>query len=414
MTRRRLTAIRLDKIAAVDKPCQHHATVAIVKRAPAGPADVFKQTFQQALGQSLLNDQVREAFYGAFDNMYEGKDAFRTALIDEFTAGGDGSVSSDAYKAWLTGLVDRAVTTVRAAGAANIAPETIAKAFTDEATEWLDSQQEQTTMNITTKAQLLAAVAKFDPAKDPAAHVTIIQKAATDLDAVDALPAEGILALPTATAPTEELAVLKRRLDVAEMPAPIRKHYEGLDEPGKTAFIAKSATERQAELDAIEKGDPIVFTTASGVEIRKSDGRAAEMLARENDKLSKKVSELSEGTATASIEKRAAAYPNVAKETAVSMLKSADQVGVDSPTGKDLLKSLAAMNTGTSGLFKRIGTEGGGDDSGSDISKARQTFDGKVEEIKKRDASTLADAMSKARVECPDLYAEAYPEPAAA
>ena len=44
MTKRRLTRIRLDKIAAVDQPCQEHATVAIIKRAPpeGAPPHTFK------------------------------------------------------------------------------------------------------------------------------------------------------------------------------------------------------------------------------------------------------------------------------------------------------------------------------------------------------------------------------------
>jgi hypothetical protein len=407
--KRRLTRIRLDKIAAVDKPCQAHATMAIIKRAPAGPADMFKQTFQQALGNTLLNDQVREAFYGAFDNMYEGKDAFRTALIDEFTAGGDGAVASDAYKAWLTGLVDRAVTTVRAAGAAQIVPEALAKAFTDAADEWLVSQQEYVPMTITTKAALLAAVAKFDPSKSSVAELTEIKKAATDLNLEAELPVEGPLAIAKAD---PELAILKRRVDVAEMSAPIRKHFDGLDAAGQTAFLAKDAAGRQADIDAIEKGDPILYTTTAGLVIRKSDGAVAAELAKSNDALIKQVAGLTASGGDAVIAKRAATeFPNVAANIATDLLKSAATAGEDTPAGKAVLKSLQVLNKGGSTLFKSLGSAEGGDESGpGDLAKAQTTYNTKVEEIAKRDNSGRADAMSKVRVEFPDLFKAAHPD----
>ena len=82
--KRRLTGIRLDKIAAVDRPCQQHATVAIIKRAPDGsPHAIAKVTFQEALDGQLVASRVSEAFWGAFDGLWQRNDAFRTALTDE-------------------------------------------------------------------------------------------------------------------------------------------------------------------------------------------------------------------------------------------------------------------------------------------------------------------------------------------
>jgi hypothetical protein len=408
-TRRKLTSIRLDKIAAVDKPCQEHATFAIIKRAPTA---ILKQTFQQALGNTLLNDQVRDAFYSAFDNIYEGKDAFRTALIDEFTAGGDGDVAADAFKAWLTGLVDRAVTTVRAAGAAQITPETLAKAFTDVAEDWLN-QQEQTMHKFTTKAALQSAVAGFAIAKATAQDVVDIKESAIALGETGLLPAEGVLAITVTTA-DPELAVLKRRVDVAEMPANIRKHYDGLDKAGQDAFIAKDAAGRQADVDAIEKGDPIIYTCADGTAIRKSDGAFAARMAKRADEQDEVIKGLRAETTGASIEKRAAAYPNIAKAVSSEMLKSVDTVGADSEAGKAILKSLDTMNKGSKALFKSLGSteETGASGEGSgDIQKARQSFEGKVTEIAKRDSIPRADAMSKARTEHEALFLEAYPAP---
>lgn len=421
MPKRVLHRIRLDKIAAVDKPCQQHATVAIMKRAPAqpdAPVAILKQTFQQALGNTLLNDQVREAFYGAFDNMYEGKDAFRTALIDEFTAGGDGTVAADAYKAWLTGLVDRAVNTVRAAGAAQITPEQLAKAFTDLATEWLDTQQQEHDMTqITTKAALLAAVAKFDPAKSSFADGDAIVKAAVTLDAIADLPAG-----PLAKAAADEVARansdkvakgLQRDVAILKMDTDTRAHFDSLDDAGKDAFLAKSDTDRASDIAKARDADPIVHTCSDGTTIRKSDGAAVLAMAKRNDQLAADLAKANERASGDAIEKRAAEeFPNVAKATAVDMLKSVAAVGADTDAGKSILKSLGTMNGQRNSLFKSHGSTDGGEDGGAPegIAKARGDFTAKVQEIAKRDSCSQADAMSKARREAPELFAAAHPD----
>lgn len=419
MPKRVLHRIRLDKIAAVDKPCQQHATVAIMKRAPAAPVGILKQTFQQALGNTLLNDQVREAFYGAFDNMYEGKDAFRTALIDEFTAGGDGTVAADAYKAWLTGLVDRAVNTVRAAGAAQITPDALAKAFTDLATEWLDTQQQEHDMTtITTKAALLAAVAKFDPTKSSFADGDAIVKAAVTLDAVADLPAGSPLAKAAAdeverTSNAKVAKGLQRDVAILKMDTDTRAHFDSLDDAGKDAFLAKSDADRASDIAKARDADPVVHTCSDGTVIRKSDGAAVLAMAKRNDQLAADLAKANEATTGNAIEKRAAEeFPNVAKATAVDMLKSVAAVGAETDAGKSILKTLGTMNGQRNGLFKSLGSTDGGEDSGAPegIAKARGDFNAKVQEIAKRDSCSQADAMSKARREAPELFAAAHPD----
>jgi hypothetical protein len=410
--RRKLTAIRLDKIAVVDRPCQEHATVAIVKRAPTGPVPpaIAKKTFQEALHGQLVSEQISDTFWRAFEHQWSVRDAFRTALTDEIADGGTGTVAVADFTAAMQQIASMAAEAARVA--TGTADTDLEAAVSTAISKWL-TQQEQTTMNITTKAQLLSAVAKFDPATSPASHVTIIQKAATDLGETDALPKEGILAIVTPAAPDDaRVEALQAEVAVLKMAPAIRKHYDGLDAAGQKAFLAKSAADQQATIDAIEKGDPIVYTCGDGTEIRKSDGTAALMMAKRLDAQDKVIAGMQGDT----IEKRAAAYPNVAKATAVTILKSAVQVGEDTDAGKDLIKSLDAMNKGSAGIFKSLGSTSGdgGDSTGpsGDITKARGDFEGKVAEIRKRDNSSLSDAMSKARNEAPELYAAAYPAPA--
>lgn len=411
MTKRRLTEIRLDKIAAVDKPCQQHATFALIKRAPTGPVPpaIAKKTFQEALHGQLVSEQISDTFWRAFEHQWTVRDAFRTALTDEIADGGTGTVAVVDFTAAMQQIATMAAEAARVA--TGTADTDLEAAVQTAISKWL-TQQEQTDMKIINKAQLVEAVAKFDPATSPASHVTIIQKAATDLGEVDALPKEGILAIVTPAAPDDaRVTALQTEVAVLKMAPAIRKHYDGLDAAGQAAFLAKSGPDQQAAIDAIEKGDPIVYTTTDGTTIRKSDGATALLMAKRMDAQDAKIATLTGDT----IEKQAAAYPNVAKATAVTILKSAAAVGETTEAGKDLIKSLDAMNKGSAGIFKSLGsTEGDGAGStgpSGDLKKARQDFDGKVSEIKKRDNVSHADAMSKARDEAPDLYSAAYPAP---
>lgn len=409
-TRRKLTAIRLDKIAAVDKPCQEHAIVAIVKRAPGGPVPpaIAKKSFDEALRAQLISEKVGDVFWRAFENQWAVREAFRTAMTDEIAEGADGTEAVAGFTAAMEQIATLAAEAAREA--ANTAEPDLEAAVETAISKWL-KEQEQTMHKYTTKAALQSAVSNFVIAKATAQDVADIKDSAVALNETGILPAEGVLAIAVTPA-DPELPVLKRRLEIAEMSPDIRKHFDGLDEAGKTAFIAKDAAGRAAEVEAIEKGDPVVYTCDDGTLIRKSDGTAAVVMAKRLDAQEKTIKGLRDTQAGDSIEKRAVAYPNVAKQTAADMLKSADALGLDSEAGKAIIKSLDQMNKASSGLFKSLGsTEATGGEAGGSIKKARDTFDGKVTEIAKRDNIPRADAMSKARGEFEELYAEAYPAP---
>jgi hypothetical protein len=404
MARRILRRIRLDKIAAVDDPCQQYATVGIVKRAPTATA-IAKATFEETLEAQMVSDRVSEAFYRAFDGLYARNNAFRAALTDEIADNGDGSAASEAYLGSVRALVDEAVSAARNVGA-GATDEAIEKAIETV----LDAKfsPEEKVMKITDKAGLRAEIEKFDPAKSPAAHIAIIQKAATDLGAEDELPAEGLLAKAKSD---PALAKAQRQIAVLELPAAVRKHFDGLDEAGQNDFLAKSADERAAIVAKANEGDPVVYTTKSGIEVRKSEGAATLALAKQTDAQAAQIEALTGD----SFEKRAASeFPNVAKSTAVTLLKSAQTVGLDSDAGKGLIESLSTMNKAADPMFKRIGSSDPGTTVAPSLAKARETFRGKVEEIASRDKIAKSVAMERAETEFPELFAEAYPpqEPA--
>lgn len=473
--KRRLTSIRLDKIAAVDDPCQEHATVAIMKRnftpekrkeladkghaMPDGsfpietvadlknaiaafgrakdpaaakkhiiararalkaidelPADwdvkkaLAKATFGEALEGNLIAGAVNDAFFDSFDGLWQRNDAFRVALTDELATGGDGSTASADYVASVKALVDEAVSQARDAGATASDTGTVDKSLNAAVEKWLESKKEQTTMKITNRAELQAAVSKFAVATSTVADAQAIQKAAKDLDAEDLLPADGPLAKAK---PDPEMVKVQRELAVLKLSPVAKSHFDGLDEAGQTAFLAKSDADRQAEIDAASSKDPVVYKCKDGTEIRKSDGSAVLALAKRNDEQAEELAKLRGETNSSTIEKRAAEkYPHVAKGVAADMLKSVDQIGKDTDAGKAMLASLDQMEKAGGRLFKTIGTtEGDGEGGGpAGIAKSRTDFDTKVSEIASRDKIGKADAMSKARVEHPDLFKAAYPE----
>lgn len=408
-----LKNVKVGEVSFCRKGMNQHARVALFKSAdlPTTPKAVAKATFDEALQANMTADAVNEAFYESFDGLWERNDAFRTALTDELAAGGDGTTASAAYVASVKQLVDDAVQEARQAGASATSTTGIDKALSTAVETWL-KKKEQLTMKIANRTELQAAVSSFDIAKGTVADVQAIHKAATDLNADDLLPADGPLAKAK---PSEDVTKLQREIAVLKLSPERKAHFDTLDESGQTAFLAKSADDQAADIAKAASADPVVYTCKDGTEIRKSDGGVAVQLAKRADEQGVELAKLKGDLSGTTIEKRAGDdYPNVAKATAVSMLKSAAAVGEDTDAGKDILKSLDQMNKARLGMFKRSGsTEGDGDLEPTDattLQKARTTFDGKVNEIAGRDKIGKAAAMSKAREEHPDLFAEAYPD----
>lgn len=408
-TKRVLNRIRLDKIAAVDAPCQEHATVALVKRAPAAgaPPAIVKKTFQEALNAQLVSEKVSDTFWRAFENQWAIKDAFRTALTDEIAEGGDGS---DATSGFVQAMEDLASAAANAARNAASTAETDLEAAVEDAVSKFMLQHQEQPMKISTKAQLQKAVADFNPETSPVAHVAIIHKAAADLNAEDELPAAGPLAKAAPAVDPAEFAKVKRDLAIAKMSGDTKTYFEGLDDDAQTAFLAKSADDQAADVAKANAADPVVYTMDDGTEVRKSAGAFAVTMAKRADADAKRIAELEKGQTDTALETRAAAeFGNVAKATAVAMLKSARQLGEDTDAGKDVLKSLKAMNDGSTRLFKSLGSSEA-PEVGESIAKARQDFDTEVAKVAREDKIGRADAMSKVRNERPDLFKAAYPE----
>lgn len=407
-TRRVLSRIRLDKIAAVTQPCQEPALAVICKRAPEGaPPAIVKKTFEEALSAQLVSEKVSDTFWRAFENQWAIKDAFRTALTDELAEGGDGRTATNGFVRAMENLATAAAAAAR--DAASTADTDLEAAVEDAVSKFMLQHQEQP-MKISNKAQLQKAVADFNPETSPAAHVGIIQKAAADLGAEDELPAEGVLAKAEPAVDPAEFAKVKRDLAISKLSDDARAHFDTLDAGGQDAFLAKSADEQAAAIAEINKADPIIYTAKDGTQIRKSDGALMAKMAKRQDELESENADLRKGQSEDRIEKRARTeFPNVALTVATDMLKSADQVGADSESGKSIMKSLVAMNAAGKGSMQKLGTTEGGD-APTDIAKARTDFDTEVAKVAREEKISKTEAMSKVRSDQPELFAKAYPQ----
>ncbi len=404
-TKRRLTGIRLDKIAAVDRPCQQHATVAIIKRAPAGevPPAIAKKTFQEALHAQLVSEKISDTFWRAFENQWAVREAFRTALTDEIAEGGDGAEAVEGFTTAMQQIAALAADAAR--DAAKTDDATLEAAVESAVSKWL--QQEKPTMKkFTTLAALSAAVSSFAIAKSTA------QDAQDILDSAEGLGAEGVALLPAdgpiakrGPAADPEVGVLKRQVAVLSMSPDVRKHFDALAADAQPAFLALDTAAQAAAVAKANEGDPVVYTTKDGTDVRKSAGGVILAMAKRQDELAAENAVLKGQVGADSIAKRAQEFGNLPNPEAI--VKAADLMPeADRPA---YLDSMRAANKAAAPLFKRLGNAGGG----TSIEKgANDPEAGMATIVKKfRDADpALSEAAATVKAAATPEYQEFYRE----
>lgn len=402
--RRRLTAIRLDKIAAVDKPCQQHATVAIIKRAPGGPTPpaIAKKSFQEALHAQLVSEKISDTFWRAFENQWAVREAFRTALTDEIAEGGDGSEAVDGFTAAMQQIASLAADAAREAAKTDDA--TLEAAVEEAVSKWLQQQEKPIMFKFTTKAALQAAISKFAVATSTMQEAVDIRDSAVELKEEGLLPADFPLA-KAAPAVDPKVATLEREVAVLKMAPDVRKHFDGLAADAQTAFLAKSADAQAEEVAAANATDPVVYKCKDGLEIRKSDGATVLAMAKRQDALAEENATLKGQVGADSIAKRAAEFSNLPNPETI--IKAADAMPEADRTA--YLETMRAANKAAAGSFKRLGHAGGGAtiEKGADDPQVR--MDAIVKRFRDADpALSVAAATVKAAAD-PE-YQEAYRE----
>ena len=184
---------------------------------------------------------------------------------------------------------------------------------------------------------------------------------------------KGDSTMPNDNDPTKETLAeaLKVANAVIALKADERAHFDTLDEDAKKNFILKSADDRKADIDAVKQAktdsDPVEYTTADGVEIRKSAGVALITALKSNDDMRKENAELRKQREQETLEKRAETdlkyLPGDVKVRA-AMLKAVD--GIEDETQRTAAhNALKAQNKAMAEAFKTQGHVGGQSEPGS-------------------------------------------------
>lgn len=177
----------------------------------------------------------------------------------------------------------------------------------------------------------------------------------------------------TTTTPAQqpgEIETLRKELEVAKKLAELndaqRAFYAKLDEAGRTAFLAKSAADRQAAVDAEARkaadSDPIEYTSpVTGRQYRKSAGADMIELAKRADASDAIAKKNADDAAQASFEKRADSEIGKLQgdlKARSAIIKAVEGIA-DETVRKAALESLKAANVAMSGVFEKRGIIGG-------------------------------------------------------
>jgi len=211
---------------------------------------------------------------------------------------------------------------------------------------------------------------------------------------------------------TEKIAKLEadsaEAIAKAKMTDDEKEYCDGMkDEKEKKKFLAKSADERKAEIAKFKGVDETV--TVSGVTIKKSAvGDATFTIlkaqAKQIEDNAVEIAKANEAREIAQIEKRVdSEFKNVVGKTDVKAklfrhVAKADKEVVDA--FEAIMKSTEAL------VLKAFDTVGHGNGKPESIRKGERVFLEKVSAIQVRDKLTKHQAMSKAREEFPEEFAE--------
>ena len=329
MPRKRIMQeFRINEISSVDSPAQEGARVAIMKRAEPRENNLPDGTYPLALNTAVLENVVRSEIQKGMGDLAD--------LLTSEEEGHQHGISIGAYE----GSVE--IRVMYSQG-----PEA-------------EASHDHPVVRSPEGQYPLGVVAGHTHAIDQAAMSGAVLALVTKTEGGEPMTTQ------TDTQPrVEELqAQLTRAHAVVALTGEERAHFEALPEEARTAFLSKSADDRKAEIEAVAKAeqdaDPVVYTTADGVELRKSAGEAFIALAKSNDALRKEAVDLRAQREQTTLEKRAEAelsyLPGDVKVRA-AMLKAIDGIE-DEAQREAALGALKAQNEAMSKAFQTYGIGG--------------------------------------------------------
>lgn len=163
-------------------------------------------------------------------------------------------------------------------------------------------------------------------------------------------------------------ADLTRANSIVSLSAPHRAHYDSLSKAEQDAFLSMDGNARDRQIELAKNADPVVYTTAKGIEIRKSAGEQVVQMAKDADEALKKADEATKVLTDANITKRANEdLGNLAGDEATrkAVVKALDGIE-DETVRKAAFAAVKSANTAAAAAFKKGGTSDNGnpDDGG--------------------------------------------------
>ena len=323
--KRIMREFRIDEISGVDNPAQEGARVAIMKRAEPRENNLPDGTYPLALNTAVLENVVKREIQKGMGDLAD--------LLTSEEEGHQHGISIGTYE----GSVE--IRVMYSQG-----PE--AEASHDHPV--VRSPEGQYTLGM---------VAGHTHAIDQEAMSGALLALVTKTEGGEPMTTQ------IGTQPTvEELgAQLARAHAVVALTGEERAHFEALPEEARTAFLAKSADDRKAEIGAVTKAaqdaNPVVFTAADGTEFRKSDDPRAIAMAKRLDATEQENAALKARDEQTTLEKRAEAeLPHLPGDvkTRAAMLKAIDGIE-DEAQREAALGALKAQNEAMSKAFQTYG-----------------------------------------------------------
>lgn len=218
-----------------------------------------------------------------------------------------------------------------------------------------------------------------------------INKEGSDMDPKEKQAAEELAKAEAKVVETQaELATAKA---LASMNDEVTAYHSKLDEPAQVAFLAKSATERTAEVEAAKAEDPVVYKDLEGHEYRKSEDVRLVAAIKRADVQTKKAQVANEAAEGAVLAKRAgdelARYPEAKGGAKVALLKAVDGIP-DGDHRKAVGEMLKAGQGALAAAFLPLGVE----DSPELVGKA--AAEGQLETLAKAHQKTHTDLSYEA------------------
>ena len=357
MPKRIVQEFRIDEISGVDSPAQEGARVAIMKRAARS---LKRSPIEKGMGDlaDLLTSEVDGHQHGIKVDRYEDEVTFRVT--------------------------------------AAVAPDA-------------DHSHDHPIARSSDGQYVLGMVAGHTHAIDQEAMTRAVLALMTKREGDDTMTDEAHKGADVQPTLEELQAQLTRAHAVVALTGEERSHFDALPEEARTAFLAKSASDRGNEMKAVAKAevehDPVVYTTDDGVALRKSAGEALIEMAKRTDAIAKENADLRAEREQNALEKRAEAeIPHLPGDVTAhaAMLKAID--GIENDVHREAASNaLKAADAAMSAAFKSNGhvgqpPPGTADDALDRLAKAQAKEHGESYE------AAYADVLKSAEGRA--LYAE--------